>query len=92
MKPEGERLATLEAVLQELRSDVGELKSETNRTRGRLHDLEGLAQTLVNQETVRIRVTREQQAAMRLRLQLLTAVVGLAALAEPFLYHLAIGG
>ena len=92
MPTEGERLATVEAVLQELRGDVGDLRQESQRTRGRLHDLEGLASTLVDQERVRIRVTKEQQARMRTRLEVLTVVVAFAALLEPFLYHLAIGG
>lgn len=92
MATEGERLATVEAVLQELRGDVSELKDETHRYRKRLHDLEGLAAMLVSQEQVRIEATRRQQAAVRIRLQALTAAVALAALVEPFLYHLAIGG
>ena len=92
MATEGERLATVEAVLHDLRGDVGELKDESFRTRGRLHDLEGLATTLVEQEKTRIRVTREQQDALRTRLQILTVVIALAAFLEPFLYHLALGG
>ena len=82
----------MEAVLQELRGDVGELRDESLRTRGRLHDLEGLANTLVDQEKVRIRVTKEQQERMRARIGRLTFAVACAALLEPFLYHLAIGG
>ena len=92
MATEGERLATVEAVLQELRGDVGELRDESLRTRGRLHDLEGLATTLVDQEKVRIRVTKEQQERMRSRIGWLTFAVAFAALLEPFLYHVAIGG
>ena len=92
MATEGERLATVEAVLQDLRCDVGELRTESQRTRGRLHDLEGLASTLVDQERVRIRVTKEQQARMRSRLEVLTVVILLATFLEPFLYHLAHGG
>ena len=91
MATEGERLATVEAVLQELRGDVGELKDETNRTRGRLHDLEGLASTLVEQERTRIRVTKEQQEALRTRLQILTVVIALSVFLEPILTHLVVG-
>lgn len=92
MPTDGERLATVEAVLQELRSDMSDMRSESMRTRGRLHDLEGLAATLVDQEKVRIRVTKEQQARMRTRIEVLTFVVAFAALFEPLLYHIAIGG
>lgn len=92
MATEGERLATVEAVVQELRGDVGELKEEWRLGRRRLHDLEGLASTLVEQERTRIRVTKEQQTQLRTRLQILTVVIALAAFLEPFLYHLALGG
>lgn len=68
------------------------MRGESLRTRARLHDLEGIASTLVDQEKTRIRVTREQQDAMKARLQVLTVVIAFAALLEPFLYHLAIGG
>ena len=91
MATEGERLATVEAVLQELRADVGEMRAEESRTRGRLHDLEGLAGTLVSQEKARVEATHRQQAMLRIRLQILTAAVALAALVEPFLYHISIG-
>ena len=86
------RLTRLEDRLDGLREDMGELKHETLRTRKRLHDLEGLAGTLVDQEKVRRELTRKQQEAFKLRLQVLTVVVAVAALAEPFLYHVAIGG
>lgn len=92
MATEGERLATVEAVLQELRGDVGELKDESKRARSRLHDLEGLASTLVEQERTRIRVTKEQQEALRTRLQILTVVIALSVFLEPLLTHLALGG
>ena len=92
MAIDGERVARLEALFGELRGDVQELKAEEGRTRTRLHGVEGLLSTLVEQEKVRIKVTRESQQKMRGRLQLLTVVVALAALLEPFLYHVAIGG
>lgn len=92
MTVEGERVARLEALFGGLRDDVQQLRSEEGRTRKRLHDVEGLLDTLVEQEKVRIRVTRESQRRMRSRLEVLTVVVALAALFEPFLYHIAIGG
>ena len=86
------RLARLEEQVSGLREDASDVKGEMQRTRKRLHDLEGLAGTLVDQERARIQATRAQQEAMRVRLQVLTVVVACAALFEPFLYHLAIGG
>lgn len=92
MPTEGERLATVEAVLQELRGDMSEARSEQARTRGRLHDLEGLAAMLVSQEKQRNRDTRQNQQRTHRRLEVLTIVILLATLIEPFLYHAAIGG
>jgi chromosome segregation ATPase len=37
-----ERLATLEQQIRDIRDDVASLTAETLRTRGRLHDLEGM--------------------------------------------------
>lgn len=72
-----------------MRDDMAELKGETLRTRKRLHDLEGVASTLVDQEKVRVELNRKQQDAMKWRLQVLTAVVAIAAVVTPFLYHAA---
>ena len=71
---------------------MAELVSETNRSRTRLHDLEGVASMLVSQERQRNRDTRRHQRRMEWRLQILMAVIAGAAVVEPFLYHLAIGG
>jgi len=89
---DGERIVALETLMGEIRGDVQELNAESRRTRGRLHDVEGILGTLVDQEKVRIQVTKESQRRMRTRLEVLTVVVGLAAVLEPFLYHLAVGG
>ena len=92
MVTEGERIATLEAVIGDLRGDMSDLKAETLRTRTRLHDLEGLAGALVSQERQRNRDTRRAQLRTDRRLQILTVVIAAAALLEPFLYHAAAGG
>ena len=75
--------------MQAMRDDMAELKHETLRTRKRLHDLEGIAGALVDQEKVRREATHKQQEQFKTRLQVLTVVVAVAALAEPFLYHAA---
>ena len=92
MSTEGERLATVEAVLHELREDMTEARNEQRRTRGRLHDLEGLASMLVNQERQRARDTRENQARTHRRLELLTLVLLLTSVLDPFIYHALVGG
>lgn len=92
MATEGERIATLEAVIADLRGDVGEVKQEQLRNRTRLHNLEGLAGTLVEQEKRRNRDTAQHEARVNRTLQVLAAVVAIATFAEPFLYHAAGGG
>lgn len=68
------------------------MRGETLRTRTRLHDLEGIAGVLVEQEKLRRRATQLRDRRFGRRLQVLTAVVALTGLVEPFLYHLANGG
>ena len=43
MATEGERLATVEAVLREVQGDVSEIKTEIGAARQRLHSLEGIS-------------------------------------------------
>ena len=43
MRPDGERIATLEQAVRDLSEDVQELSAQVERSRGRLHDLEGFA-------------------------------------------------
>lgn len=92
MPTEGERLATVEAVLHELREDMSESRHEQERNRKRLHDLEGLAQMLVSQEKQRSRDTRENQQRTHRRLELLTIVLLISTVLDPFIYHAIIGG
>lgn len=86
------RIAKVEQLLSDLKDDVREMRDETLRTRGRLHDLEGIAGVLVEQEKLRRRATQARDRRFGRRLQVLTVVVMVATLAEPFLYHLANGG
>lgn len=87
MATEGERLATLEAVLREIRDDVDELRDEWQRARARLHNLEGISNTFLAWQ----KDAREKEAAQYRRLGLwigvLSVVVALATIVEPLLYH-----
>lgn len=89
MPSDGERLATLEACVDGFRDDMADLKTETLRTRTRLHDLEGIAGLLVNQERTRNRDTQRNQRRTERRLQVLTVVIAAATLLGPLFYHLA---
>jgi hypothetical protein len=81
-----ERLAIVEQMLRDVRDDIHNLEAEMKRTRDRVHKLEGSTAGLV--QVQRERNAQQDHAAKRvqLRLQLLTAVIALAALGEPFLY------
>jgi hypothetical protein len=88
---EGERLATVEAVLRELRRDMTELKEETQRTRVRLHNVEGIAGAFVDAQRENRRKEAEQYQRLGFRIQVLTVVVGLAAVLAPIASVLLIG-
>ena len=85
------RLARVETLLADLKEDMGDLKSEGQGTRRRLHDLEGVSNMLVEQEKLRREATGDRQRRLELRIEVLAAVVAVVAIAEPFLYHLAGG-
>lgn len=74
-----------------LRDDMVVMRSEESRTRTRLHNLEGLAETLVGESRQRRRDEKRREDRVSRRLQVLTVAVAAAALFEPFLYHLATG-
>ena len=82
------RLARVEERLEGVREDLAHLVGEVGRSRTRLHDLEGIAATLVSQERQRNRDTRTHQRRMELRLQLLMALVALVSVLEPLLFHI----
>ena len=86
------RLARLEQAVKDMADDVREVSDESKRTRQRLHDLEGTAGMLVEQEKFRREATALRQKRMERRISMLAVVVSVAALVEPFLYHLANGG
>ena len=81
----------MEEQLRGVREDVSELVAESQRNRRRLHDLEGVTGALVSADTQRKRDDRRKQERLEIRLQVLTAVVAVAAVVEPFLYHIATG-
>ncbi len=68
------------------------MRGEALRTRARLHDLEGIAGVLVEQEKIRRRATQLRDRRFNASLRVLALVIAIATFAEPFLYHLANGG
>ncbi len=89
MPEERERIARLEQQITELFGDIADRKHEEERTRDRLHKVEGLLGMLVDQQKQNRVQEANQYKRMELRLQLLTAVIAVAAILEPFLYHAA---
>ena len=88
---EAERLATLEAILPAIREDVAEIKIESVRTRKRLHSLEGISSAFLSWQKEAREGEKRQYQRLGLRIQVLTVVVGIAAVISPFLYHLSGG-
>jgi hypothetical protein len=84
----GQRLVRLEEQLVGVRGDIGDLMTEQIRTRERLHNLEGVAGLFVEAQKENRRREEEQYQRLGLRVQVLTLVVGLAAIAVPLIVYL----
>jgi len=85
---ESERVAVLETLLAGLRSDVHELTEETMRTRKRLHDLEGIAGTLVSVNRQRVKDEQRRERKYTRRLNLIAVLAAVAAAISPILVAL----
>lgn len=82
------RVAVLETKLDNLRGDVAELVTETQRTRRRLHDLEGIAGLLVDAGKQRVRDEERRERKYTRRLNLLMVLATFAAVASPIVVAL----
>jgi hypothetical protein len=89
---EGERIATVETVLQEVREDVQEVKQEAYRARDRLHKVEGSIALLVSHDNVRADIAKERAKKTDRRLQAILALAAIGAIIEPLLSHFVHGG
>jgi hypothetical protein len=88
---DGERLATVEAVLQELREDVNELRNESLRARTRLHDLESVAGAFLDMQKDNRRKEDAQYQRLGVRIQLVGLALTLAAILSPIVAVLLVG-
>lgn len=70
MTSDGERLATVEAGLAELRSDIAALSSQMDRTRTRLHNLEGFAQAYLDLQRANRRQEKAENEKLATRISL----------------------
>ncbi len=91
MPTDVERLATVEAVLLSIRDDVREVKDEVERSRARLHKLEGISNSFLSWQQEARRGEKEQYRRLGLRIQVLTVVVGIAAVIAPIVSVLLVG-
>ena len=91
MTAEGERIAKLEEQVRGVRRDIGELVAESTRARKRLHDLEGVAQAFMDAQAVNRRQEERQYQRLGIRIQVLTIVVGMAAVVAPIVTVLLTG-
>jgi hypothetical protein len=80
---DGERLATVEAVLQEIRGDVHDLKIESERTRNRLHNLEGITSAFVNAQKENRRQEDTQYRRLGTRIGIAGVLLTVAVVLEP---------
>lgn len=86
MYPEGERIAALEQQIIDLRHDIADRKHEEERTRDRLHKIEGTMGMLVDvQKQARLQEAR-QYRRLEVRLQAMTIAVAVAGIIGPLVY------
>ena len=91
MPADGERLATVETLLHELRGDLHEVKDELVRSRSRLHKVEGAVGLLLDRDKVRADIAADRNKKTDRRIQLLIGLAAFGAIIVPLLTHF-IGG
>lgn len=87
----GGQLARIEEQARGVREDVQELTAEMNRTRGRLHDLEGTTAMFVEAQKENRRREEAQYQRLALRMQVAAVIVAVAAVVVPILTVLLTG-
>jgi uncharacterized protein YlxW (UPF0749 family) len=81
--PEGERIARVEEQIRDMRQDLRDHAQEQQRTRNRIHDLEGAVGMLVDNLKVTRRSEETRYKGLNLRIQVLTLVIGSAGIVTP---------
>jgi len=84
-------LAVLKAELRDIRADVNALAEEERRTRTRLHNLEGLAQGLVDVQKQRRRDEQRREKNLARRLNMILVCASVAAVISPVVTALLTG-
>ena len=82
---ESNRIARLEERYHGVREDMHDMAQEIERHRGRLHNLEGIAQTFVDTQQTNRRREAEQYERLSTRLTLVGLVLAACAILSPIL-------
>lgn len=77
--------------IEGMRREVAELAAEQQRSRTRLHNLEGFAAAYLDAQKMNRRAEERQYRRLELRLQVLTAVVALGAVFVPIVVAVVTG-
>jgi hypothetical protein len=77
--------------IEGVRKDVSELAEEQKRARTRLHNLEGFAAAYLDTQRANRRSEERQYRRLELRLQVLTVVIAVAAVAATVIQLIATG-
>lgn len=80
---EAARIARIEERVSAVRVDVAELAAEQLRHRTRLHQLEGICATFVDQQRANRRGEALQYRRLEVRMQVLTIAVAIGAIFAP---------
>lgn len=88
---EGARIARLEERVAGVREDMTAFVAEQERHRTRLHNLEGICGTFLDQQRENRRMEASQYRRLELRLQVLTVVIAIAAIATPIIIAIVSG-
>lgn len=89
---EGAHIARLEERVQGVREDLASIVSEQQAMRKRLHDVEGVTAAFLDIQKKARQGEAEQYRRLEVRIQVLTVIVGLAAVLAPVVVAVLAGG
>lgn len=78
-----ERLATVEQAIRDIREDIADVRTAARDDHHRLRDVEAAVALMLEAHKEARRAEDKQYRRLELRIQVLTAIVGLAAVVSP---------
>ena len=82
---DGVAIARLQEQVKGLREDMQDFSNESGRTRTRLHNLEGAVQAFADVQKRAKQDTENRQRRIEVRMEVLSVLVGVAAIAIPLI-------